>query len=583
MPQLPAELEWSGVHITAEELVGHGPPPTEKEVRETLARLSVYDCLRALGSLGVALVADRAGASREGQQKLIDQFTSVRPELHRRLSTALQRGLVIFFRQQLYHLGRLAVLYADDRKPDDFKDGELIGDFLVALFSVPDLFETDFESGDQHRAILSYELRQTAMNRSEARIHPWSLYFELFDKIWPTVRKAPDADSAFRRYTGVSISDYLAIGFAVSTGFGQSSDGMHIGRFSPAKWFDKAKVEEASWRAYLKTCAGPLAELRRAIEAEEEKAGRTTSLSLAIEKMPLIEDPDGLLYVTDFGAFERKATHGIFHILSEGAEDEGLDRETFTSPFGAAFQVWVEGCFQRTEGNKAEPMIFADVPYGSKKNRRDTSDVVLRYERQIVAVEVVAGAMQIKTSTHGDLDAFESDLKKLVLKKAGQLTRRITDIEEGDTAEIGLDMTLVGRVWPVIAMLAPFPHRAEAMRTARERIKKEDLLRAKTTGPPCIVSAEDVAALEAYLERHESDTALSVIVGWKHNRRSGDFSLTNFLWQRAGKLPPSAHQQQMFKLASEDMVARLFHDGPPQEQGHDDGAGAGLDEEDLAT
>lgn len=359
---------------------------------------------------------------------------------------------------------------------------------------------------------------------------------------------------------------------------------MHIGRFSPAKWFDKARVQETLWRAYLRTCAGPLADLRLAVEGEEEKAGRTTSLSLAIEKMPLIEDSDGLLYVADFGAFERKATHGIFHILSEGAEDEGLDRETFTSPFGAAFQVWVEDCFQRTEGNKVEPTIFADVPYGSKKNRRDTSDVVLRYERQIVAVEVVAGAMQIKTSTHGDLQAFESDLKKLVLKKAMQLTKRITDIEEGDTAEIGLDMTLVGRVWPVIAMLAPFPHRAEAMKMARERIKKEGLLRAKAIGPPCVMSAEDVAALEAYLERHEPDTALSVIVDWKHNRRSGDFSLTNFLWQRAGQLPPSAHQKQMFKLASEDMVAQLFYDGAvPQKQRDEDVVEPRLDEERTRT
>lgn len=409
MPQLPPELEWAGVHITAEELVGHGPPPTGDEVIEALARLSVYDCLRALGSLGVSLIADNLGASVEGQQQLVDQFTSDRPELHRRLSRALRAGRVIFFRQQLYHLARLAVLHADDRGPDNFNDGELIGEFLLALFSVPDLFETNFDASDRQASILSYELRQTAMNHSEGRIHQWSLYYELFDQIWPTVREAPDADAAFLRYTGLNITEYLALGFAISAGFGQDADGMHIGRYSPATWFATAKVGEASWRAYLKTCAGSVADLRTAITAEEAEAGRTTSLSLAIEKHPLIEGPEELLYVVDFAAFERKATHGIFHILSEGAEDEGLDRETFTSPFGAAFQVWAEECFQRTEGDKSEPRIFADVAYGPKKNRRDTPDVVLRYERQIVAVEVVAGAMQIKTSTHGDLAAFDSD------------------------------------------------------------------------------------------------------------------------------------------------------------------------------
>ena len=157
--------------------------------------------------------------------------------------------------------------------------------------------------------------------------------------------------------------------------------------------------------------ASSISNLKAAIQKEED-AGQTTSLSLAIEKRPLIEGPNGVLYVVDFAAFERKATHGIFHLLAEGAEGEGRDRETYSTPFGAAFQVWAEGCLRRAEGGKGEPTIFVDEEYGPKKHRRATPDVVLAYERQVVCFEVVAGALQIKTLTHGDLATFEQDLRE---------------------------------------------------------------------------------------------------------------------------------------------------------------------------
>ena len=66
------------------------------------------------------------------------------------------------------------------------------------------------------------------------------------------------------------------------------------------------------------------------------------------------------LYVVDFAAFERRATHGIFHLLAEGPEAEGKGRELFTTPFGAAFQIWGERCLRRAEGGNDEVRVFAD-------------------------------------------------------------------------------------------------------------------------------------------------------------------------------------------------------------------------------
>lgn len=561
MPRNAPELGWVRLHATAAELTDDGVPPTEDEVLQALARLSVFDCLKVLGGLGAFLVTEQENYSSDKQQQLVDYYSSDRPELHARLTRLLRRGRVIFFEQQIYHLARLAVLHADERPEDGFDEGRLAGDFLFALFGVTDLFETDFGQGDPHDALLSFELRQTAMNHSEARIYQWSFYFELFERIWLKIEKAPDADEAFRRYCGLSINEYLALGFAISAGFSQNGqDGWPLGRFPPEHWFRRVALSEDALRSFLDQSASSVADLRAAILEEEREAGKTRSLSLAIEQRPVIEGPESVLYLVDFAAFERKATHGIFHILAEGAEGEGLDRETYTTPFGAAFQVWAEGCLRRAEGGKAEPAIFADEDYGPKKHRRATPDVVLRYERQVVCFEVVAGALQIKTLTHGDLTTFDQDLQKLVFKKAGQLDRRIADIVAGETRSIGLNPDDIGCYWPVIVTSAPFPHRAEAMKAARHGVKNRGLLTGREVGTISIISAEDLAGLESYIES-TGESALEVIVAWKHHRRTGDFSLTNFLWQHGGPVPPAVHYRETFEAASKEMFRFLFPDG----------------------
>lgn len=563
MARVPPELEWAGIHVTGAELNDSGRPVEESEIVDALKQISVYDCLSVVGQLSASLVLANGRFSRSTQQRFIDYLAVDSPELRHRLTRCLNRGQIVIFEQQLYHLGRLALLHGDLRPPDAFAQGRLGDHFLLALFGVTDLFDHDLGNGPIKDNVLRLELRQTAMGHDEERLIQWSFYYELFDRIWPSLPKAPDADEAFQRYTQLTINEYLSLGFAFSAGFQQERDEWPLAHFVPEKWFSSLTLPESSWRSFLGVSAGSVERLREQLLAEEEELGSTTYQSLAIEKRPIIEGPNGQIYLANFAALERRATHGIFHILGEGAESEGLDRETFTSPFGAAFQRWAEGCVDRMEGGRQEPTIFADERYGSKKEPRDTPDVVLRYERQIVAMEVVAGALQIRTSTHGDLTTFARDLKKLVYKKADQLTKRIADIKDGKTAGIGLTAEGAGRFWPVIVTAAPFPVRSEVMKKIRRDLKDQGLLQDKDIGPISIISAEDLAGLEGYVETSQ-DSALNVISGWKAHRRTGDHFLKNYLWQQQkGSVPTPAHHAEMFDAATTAMLKFLFGNQTP--------------------
>jgi len=86
MPRAAPELGWIRLHVTAAELSDDGVPPSGDEA---LARLSVFDCLKVLGSLGAFLVTEPENHSLDRQQRLVDYYSSDRPQLHSRLTRLL--------------------------------------------------------------------------------------------------------------------------------------------------------------------------------------------------------------------------------------------------------------------------------------------------------------------------------------------------------------------------------------------------------------------------------------------------------------------------------------------------------------
>jgi hypothetical protein len=428
---VPKILRWTATYMTGAELWGR--ELTEDQVNECLDRLSVFDLLRAVGALSVDLAVHPDGESLQRQAELVTMATAEGSKLREKLLSGLANGRRAIFTQQLYHLARLSLLFADRRAPDNFKGGQLLDDFRFPLFGITDHFFAGIKSDDDIRSL---ELQLAAINRSEDRAFLWSFYYEILHKIWPTIEGAPDAEAAFRRYTGLSVEEYLALGFALSAGFSRTSNGRYPAAISSEEWFGKLAIGGDKRDAYLAITSATPDELRDQLGDEERSFGPTMVGSLAIEKRPIVRAPD-TLYVANFGAFERRGSQGIFHILSEGAEGEGRDREAYTSPFGEAFQTWVERAIRRSESGK-DVEIFADVSYGTKKAPKDTPDVVLAYERNVLAIEVVAGAMRIQSLTRGDLNTFAVDLEKLIFKKAAQLTKRICEMREGLTKEIGL-------------------------------------------------------------------------------------------------------------------------------------------------
>ena len=562
MARLPYQLRHGNVYVTPDAL-GMTRALTEDEVLSLLKALSVYDCMGMIGRLSTALYVGNA-RSRDLQLHLVEWLTASNPDLHTRLRSAIERGRFALFEQQLVHFARLVLLHASPRPPDGLA-GDGARDFLTCLLSVPDLlYEPDVDLRNSQQR-LSWVLRHCGVNRSDERLTLWSTYFEVLRRTWPDLRKTDavvDADAAFRRYTGTSIDEFMAAGFAFSAGLGATDDdGLGTcDALDPEAYFASTELQGTSWRGFLGVAAAPLEGLRQRLLEEDRAWGKTVFGSLAIEKTPILLAPDGRTYLVSMPALDRRATYGVLHVLAEGSVEEGLDREHFTAPFGAAFQSWAEDCLARSVA-KAEPrpQLFLDEPYGSKRFPRRTSDIVLRYPKDLILIEVVSGPLQARTVTRGDLKAFDRDLAKLIEKKAVQLDKCASDVLAGLTSGIGLDTQGVGMIWPVIVTSTVFPNRPEVGPVVRERLKQLGVLRGRPFRPISIISAEELAAAEGAMENGAS--LLDLLRGWKASRKTGDHSFKNFLLdgEPDKRRIPGSHHLAMFEEASSAILSHVFH------------------------
>jgi hypothetical protein len=188
-------------------------------------------------------------------------------------------------------------------------------------------------------------------------------------------------------------------------------------------------------------------------------------------------------------SLQRRVSEGVFHLLRDAATSEGRDLRTYSSRFGRVFQESVEQTLRRGVAFGAQEVpIVADVNYGTRRGTRDSTDVILGYERNPVFVEVVSGPLLAATITRGDLASFEKDADRLIVEKARQLDESIAAFLAGDLVLPGVDPINVSRIWPVIVTSHPFPHRELITRTVERRVREAGHLRAAHVAGLAIIS-----------------------------------------------------------------------------------------------
>ena len=556
------ELRHVGTYLTYSELtkaLGRPSAMSEAEICERLGRLSAEDCMAHIGFIAATMhTAEGPYFRPEVQRELIGHVVGLDSEVGAVLLAAIaqEKRTTIFCEQQLIHLARLVALHADDRGHDDFHNGALYEEWVTCIFGVTDLLDLGLvieEPADR----LSWELRQCGINHRDDLLPSIGLQHEIYRVIMPEEfpEAAAKVETAFQAHTGMTVGDYFAVGDAIQSRF-TNNPGAGL---RPSQYFAPTQIAEEVWRPLFAILARDLPGLRAELLAEDTRYGSTTYGSLAIERFPLYEAREGVYLLISPWALGRRVTEGVFHLLAEAAEAEGRHRSFYTGEFGIPFQRSVEQTLRRGNEASGSPVpVAADITYGrSRSAKRRSSDVILGYPGHPVFVEVVSGPLRIGTLTRGDLEDFESDVRRLVTDKARQLETSIADFLEGRLRVPGVDPELVRRVHPVIVTSHAFPFRDNIDEAVRERLKTAGVLAGERIAPLAVLSAEELFFCEGFMEKGRSFLAL--IAGWKSDPAAAPHSLKNYLIDLgSGRAPGSRHFEERFAEAAAEQAGRIF-------------------------
>ncbi len=465
----------------------------------------------------------------------------------------------VFCEQQLVHLARLVILHADRRRRDDFGAGALREIWGTCLIGVTDLLDTGLNIEDDCERT-AWEIRQCCLNYHEDQLPVTALHHEVYRVIWPQLKNKPAraVEAAFVRRAGMPIADYFTVGAAVLARFlirGANEDSLP--GIEPARAFAQATMARETWEAFFTLTGRDVDALRDELLAEAKQYGEGTYGSLTFERFPLVEIEPDLFVPLSITSLRRRVSQGVFHILSEAAVADGRDRRYYSSIFGQAFQESVEGTFRRAvEMEGSGTTVTADVPYGPRSQRRDSSDVILEYERNPVFVEVVSGPLQAGTTTRGDLQCFSDDVDRLVVKKTEQLDRSIQDFFNRRLELPAIDPALVAHAWPVLLTSHPFPHTDYVLRAVDSRIREKSFLQQERVGSLAIVSADELFFCEGFMQKGTSFLAL--IRGWKSGPMANAPFKNYLIALGHGRAPSSDHFVRRFAEANVDYMSRML-------------------------
>ncbi len=555
-PGVPA----ADIYITGREVTGN--ESSEPELTERLARLSAADCLLWIAHLQTRLFAEtRPDESAELQRLLVQEAlggTQIGAAVLQQLTKT--PGRRVFCEQQLVHLARLVITHADSRPRDEFAAGDLAEEWGCCLLEVNDLLDAGLDTSDEDE-LLSWEIRQCSLNHHEDQLPVSAIHHEIYRVLWPARqdKRSREAEEAFERHTGMSIGEYFTVGAATLARLAVrgNSETTNLPGIIPERFFSQSRLPEASWRAFFAFAARDIDALATELAAEEQQFGSGTYGSLTFERYPLAEIEPGLFVPISMHSLQRKISQGVFHALSEAAEADGHNRRYYIDPFGLVFQDSVEKTLRRGIAFCPENIsITADIQYGTRRRPRDSTDVILGYERNPVFVEVVSGPLRAATITQGHPCCFEADTNRLIIKKTKQLDENIHAFFASELELPGVAPSIVAHAWPVIVTSHPFPHREHIIETIETRVCEAGYLQDERIGTLSVISAEELFFCEGFMQQGRSFLAL--IRGWKSGPHP-ELSFKNHLIEEGnGRAPSSEHFERRFAQFNVENMNRVL-------------------------
>lgn len=515
---VPAPIDYLGVFITLEE---YAPDPvlvggmTSEDVVEAVTQ---WHYPRDQLVLALALLNRMPSKGKKRLDELVEYYTGwLGAEPAERLRGLLAaeggRRRVLLARQPILAAMRAAIVDGHDdelqpapEKPLDVHAILLSHGIASGLHSGEDDGRT--LAGFPAKLVMEI-LRIGLLYQSDdpfAAIDRFSrLWLEYGDKVERVSLRASPRD-LLRDATGLEIEDILAMGFALLA---------HTMNWTP----------DEDYAPYLRPEFGTIDQDRvdRFVDLVSDDLGGLKARFaehtgefdfLPFQETPVIGTDAGLLAVDQAYLWDR-VTSGLYWVVH--------DYEKKNHGEGARV-LWTQAYAEMVE-RMAEDQVEAMAPtilggkslyseedfkaaFGGKQ-----ADAGIDFGTAFVLFEIVSAQLATPTRIEGDLDQFEKDTERLVIKKCRQLDDVAHSLLEDDSRLTGFARSQELKVYPVVVVGGGYPIHPFTVEYIDRILRDEGLLTDARIGRLAVVDIGELEILEALGE--EGHSVVDLLVGWK--------------------------------------------------------------------
>jgi hypothetical protein len=568
---VPAPIDYVGVYITLEEYVPTAGPvryPSSPEVAQTL--VSTYYPRSDL-LLSMALLNRLAGRGKQTLEELAEYYVaSITPELAAKLRGLLagQEGLrrALLARQPLLAAMRYVISEGHDRSRPP--DGELKPLDVHSILLTHAIATSLGHHHDDEKKLAGYPaslvmelLRIGLLYQSDdlfASIDRFSrLWLEFGERIDVELRSSPR--ELLNDATSLEIEEILAMGFgllAYTMSWKPNPDGGNPFMQPEFGTFDDVQVEH-----FLELVSDDLEGFKVRFETHTGEFD-----FLPFQQSPVWRSPAGLL-VLDEGYLWDRITSGLYWVVHDYEKENHGEtaRLKWTQAYGQMIERMaeeqIEAMAPRIFGGGKTFYTEEDFQQAFDGKQADTG---LDFGNAFVLLEIVSAQLSVPTRIEGDLEQFEKDTDRLVIKKCRQLHDVAMELLDDDSRLTGVAKSASLTIYPVVVVGGGYPIHPFTDDYIEEILRTEGILRDARIRRLAVVDIGELEILEGLAE--EGPTIIEVLEGWKGSSLHS-VALKNYVLSRYGRdqIHRPARMKEQVDTTFRTIVDQLGFIAPPQE------------------
>jgi len=543
------------VYVTLAEL--RGRPATLPEIAATLRKIDVYDALQALSRIGL-LLENHDWANKDLQHALVRGLVPEEYSERAAQILATQPYRFVFFEQQILGAMQLAILYCPEIGAGRLEGNRpLFDEFLVeCVLGITDILESTYlkSARRQSRAgvtgdsdsLASALLRNAFLNYRDEFTHMLArfraLYLELPRQLAGS-RNYVDVEKTFAETTGVSLQQYLAVGFALAGHFMQASGilgerDVHKFVADPTAYFSTTPLDDTTLERCVEHLSSDLVSYRRSFLTELRRTKELYFSYVTMRQAPLLRFPNGACIPLSLRFLHERITVGAYWLIHDRLPSRS--RSKFQTFFGELFEKYVEQTFTRafpSSPHLAKRVHFAKK-YGSRTHKKETSDVIVLYPERALFVEVKAARLRMEDcGIRGDVGSFREDLETKVIGAARQIDSVVRDFLSGAFTLDGFEASEMRRAYPIVLTFGHVPQTPPVWSEIQRMLDENGLLQDQRLAPLQLINAEELELLAWYLTAGGEESLMRMLDGKASDPYYRFFPLKTYLAHKVAPAP----------------------------------------------